>query len=159
MKILQDDLQQLEDQYHTEICRQQMAETHCELAKQEIETLKTKLNRKEEKAAGRKGMQLPGGASFLMSRDAMELWEQQKQERREKEQAEDEKQAAKAAFRIFKENPFDPRLRTHKIHKLSAAHGKTIYSVWIEADLRAVFYLEGSTVWSIDIGTHAIYRS
>jgi mRNA-degrading endonuclease YafQ of YafQ-DinJ toxin-antitoxin module len=69
-----------------------------------------------------------------------------------------QKQAAKAAFRIFKENPFDPRLRTHKIHKLSAAHGKTIYSAWIEADLRAVFYLEGSTVWSVDIGTHAIYR-
>jgi len=70
-----------------------------------------------------------------------------------------QKQAAKAAFRIFKQNPFDPRLRTHKIHNLSAAHGKTIYSVWIEADLRAVFYLEGSTVWSVDIGTHAIYRS
>jgi hypothetical protein len=50
-----------------------------------------------------------------------------------------QKQAAKAAFRIFKDNPFDPRLRTHKIHKLSAAHGKTIYSAWIEADLRAVF--------------------
>ena len=69
-----------------------------------------------------------------------------------------QKQVAKAAFRIFKQNPFDPRLRTHKIHKLSATHGKTIYSVWIESDLRAVFYLDGSTVWSIDIGTHAIYR-
>ena len=70
-----------------------------------------------------------------------------------------QKLAAKEAFRVFKQNPFDPRLRTHKIHNLSAAHGKTIYSVWIEADLRAVFYLEGSTVWSVDIGTHAIYRS
>ena len=70
-----------------------------------------------------------------------------------------QKQAAKAAFRIFKQNPFDPRLRTHKIHKLSAAHGKTVYAVWIESDLRAVFYLEGNTVWSVDIGTHAIYRS
>jgi len=69
-----------------------------------------------------------------------------------------QKQSAKAAFRIFKENPFDPRLRTHKIHKLSAVHGKTIYSACIEADLRAVFYLEGTTVWSVDIGTHAIYR-
>ncbi|MCE0522617.1 MAG: hypothetical protein LV480_06875 [Methylacidiphilales bacterium] len=69
-----------------------------------------------------------------------------------------QKQAAKAAFRVFKQNPFDPRLRTHKIHKLSSTHGKTIYSVWIEADLRAVFYLEGSTIWSVDIGTHDIYR-
>jgi mRNA-degrading endonuclease YafQ of YafQ-DinJ toxin-antitoxin module len=69
-----------------------------------------------------------------------------------------QKQAAKAAFRIFKGNPFDPRLRAHKIHKLSAAHGKTVYSAFIEADLRAVFYLDGNTVWSVDIGTHAIYR-
>ena len=70
-----------------------------------------------------------------------------------------QKRAAKAAFRIFKQNPFDPRLKTHKIHKLSAAHGKTIYSVSIEANLRAVFYLEGDTVWSVDIGTHDIYGS
>jgi hypothetical protein len=24
--------------------------------------------------------------------------------------------------------------------------------------LRAVFFVEGDTVWSVDIGTHAIYR-
>jgi len=69
-----------------------------------------------------------------------------------------QKQAAKAAYRIFKENPFDSRLRTHKIHRLSAASGKTIYAVWIEADLRAVFYLEGATLWSVNIGTHDVYR-
>ena len=70
-----------------------------------------------------------------------------------------QKKSAKEAFRIFREDPFDPRLRTHKIHKLSAAYGKTIYSVCIEGDLRAVFYLEGDTVWSVDIGSHAIYRA
>lgn len=70
----------------------------------------------------------------------------------------DQKRSAKAAFLVFKEDPFDPRLRTHKIHKLSAAYGKTIYAVYLEADLRAVFYVEGGTVWSVDIGTHAIYR-
>ncbi len=62
------------------------------------------------------------------------------------------------AFRIFKENPFDPRLRVHKIHKLSAQYGKTIYSVWIEDDLRAAFYIEGDIIWSVAIGSHAIYR-
>lgn len=62
------------------------------------------------------------------------------------------------AFGIFKVNPFDPRLRPHKIHKLSAAYGKTMHSVSIAGDLRAVFYIEGNTVWSVDIGTHAIYR-
>jgi mRNA-degrading endonuclease YafQ of YafQ-DinJ toxin-antitoxin module len=67
--------------------------------------------------------------------------------------------SAVKAYRIFKQNPFDPRLRTHKIHRLSAQYGKTIYSVCIEADLRAVFYLEGDTVWSVSIGTHSIYHS
>jgi mRNA-degrading endonuclease YafQ of YafQ-DinJ toxin-antitoxin module len=69
-----------------------------------------------------------------------------------------QKKSAKEAFRIFQQDPFDPRLRTHKIHKLTAAYGKTIYSVCIEGDLRAVFYIEGDTVWSVDIGSHAIYR-
>ena len=32
----------------------------------------------------------------------------------------DQQQAARQAFQIFKENLFDPRLRTHKIHRLSA---------------------------------------
>ena len=68
-----------------------------------------------------------------------------------------QQESAQAAWRIFKENPFDPRLRTHKIASLSARFGRTIHSVRIEGDLRAVFYLEGSNVVSVDIGTHAIY--
>jgi plasmid maintenance system killer protein len=70
-----------------------------------------------------------------------------------------QKQSAKRAFAIFKADPFDARLRTHKIHSLSARYQRTIYSVWIESDLRAVFYLEGDSVISVDIGTHAIYRT
>lgn len=70
----------------------------------------------------------------------------------------EQKRLAQSAFAIFKHNPFDPRLRPHKIHRLSAAYGKTIHSVVIAADLRAVFYVEGDIVWSVDIGTHAIYR-
>jgi len=70
----------------------------------------------------------------------------------------EERRLAAAAFKIFKQNPFDPRLRPHKIHKLSAAYGKTIHAVEIAGDLRAVFYVEGQTVWSVDIGDHRIYR-
>jgi hypothetical protein len=70
----------------------------------------------------------------------------------------DQYRAAIIAYKIFKQNPFDPRLRTHKIHRLSAQYGKTIYSVYVEADLRAAFYIEGDTVWSVAIGSHAIYR-
>jgi hypothetical protein len=70
----------------------------------------------------------------------------------------DQYRSAIEAYKVFKLNPFDPRLRPHKIHKLSALYGKTIYSVSIEADLRAAFYIEGDIVWSVAIGTHTIYR-
>ncbi len=49
-------------------------------------------------------------------------------------------------------------MRTHKIHHLSAHYGRTIYAVRIEGDLRAIFYLAGNTVVTVDIGSHAIYR-
>jgi len=49
-------------------------------------------------------------------------------------------------------------LRSHKIHKLSARFGRTIYAVEIEADLRVVFYLEADVVITVDIGAHTIYR-
>lgn len=70
-----------------------------------------------------------------------------------------QKVAAKRAFAIFKQNPFDPQLKPHKIHRLSSEYGVTIHAVCIEGDLRAVFYVEGDTVWSVDIGSHAIYRA
>jgi hypothetical protein len=69
-----------------------------------------------------------------------------------------QQEAARAVFRIFKLNPFDPRLRVHKIHRLSAHFGRTIYALDIAADLRAAFYIEGDTLWSVAIGTHAIYK-
>lgn len=41
-------------------------------------------------------------------------------------------------FVISKQNPFDPRLSSHKIQKLSARYGRVIYAPKIEADLRVV---------------------
>jgi hypothetical protein len=69
-----------------------------------------------------------------------------------------QKDSTRRAWIIFKENPFDPRLRTPKIHKLSSLYGKTIYAVDIEDNLRAVFFIEGNTVVTVDIGTHDIYK-
>jgi len=69
-----------------------------------------------------------------------------------------EKASVRYAWGIFKEDPFDFRLKTHKIHKLSAEANRTIFSVWIEDDLRAVFFINGDTVFTFDIGTHAIYK-
>ena len=69
-----------------------------------------------------------------------------------------QKESVRAAWAIFKVNPFDPRLGTHKIHRLSAAFKKTVHAVVIEGDLRVVFYLEGDVVFTFGIGTHDIYR-
>ena len=68
------------------------------------------------------------------------------------------KESTRRAWLIFRQDPFDPRLRVHKIHSLSARYKRTIYSVVIEGDLRVVFFIEGDTIWSVDIGTHALYR-
>lgn len=69
-----------------------------------------------------------------------------------------QKESARKTWGIFKEAPFDPRLRTHKIQRLSAQFGRTIYAVEIEGDLRSTFYLDGETVVSLIIGTHHIYK-
>jgi hypothetical protein len=69
-----------------------------------------------------------------------------------------DKASARNAWKIFKDNPFDSRLGTHKIQRLSAYYGRTIYAVRIEGDLRSTFYLDGETVISLTIGTHDIYR-
>jgi len=71
--------------------------------------------------------------------------------------ASSQKEPARRAWMIFKQNPFDPRLRPHKIHRLSAHYGRTIYAVDVEDDLRAVFYVERDCVVTVDIGTHDRY--
>ena len=70
----------------------------------------------------------------------------------------DQKASVREAWEIFKTDPFDPRLRSHKIHRLSALYKRTIYAAVIEADLRVLVYLEGETVWTVDVGTHDVYR-
>ena len=69
-----------------------------------------------------------------------------------------QKESVRKTWGLFKANPFDSRLGTHKIHRLSARFRNTIYSVVIEGDLRAVFYAEGNLVITVDIGTPAIYK-
>jgi Txe/YoeB family toxin of Txe-Axe toxin-antitoxin module len=66
--------------------------------------------------------------------------------------------SVRRAWEIFKADPFDPRLGAHKIHRLSAHYKTTIYSVRVEADLRVVFYLKGDEVWTLEIGTHDLYK-
>jgi len=69
-----------------------------------------------------------------------------------------QKESVRKAWEVFKVDPFDPRLRTHKIEKLSAHYKRTIYAVEIESNLRVIFYIEADVVVSVDIGDHRIYR-
>lgn len=69
-----------------------------------------------------------------------------------------QKQSAREAWEIFKENPFDARLKTHKIFALTGRASRTIWSSVIEGDLRVVFYIDGDTVFTVDIGTHDVYE-
>jgi hypothetical protein len=70
-----------------------------------------------------------------------------------------QKESARKVWLLFKEDPFDVRLRTHKIRRLSATYGRTMYAVEIEGDLRSLFYIDGETVVSVIIGTHDLYKS
>ena len=70
-----------------------------------------------------------------------------------------EQNAAFRAWLIFKKDPFDARLGTHKINSLSALYKRTVYAVEIERDFRAAFYIDGDTVFSVNIGSHGIYKT
>lgn len=70
-----------------------------------------------------------------------------------------QKDVTRDKFRIFRENPFDPRLRTHKIRSLSSVFNRTVHAAVVEKDLRAVFYIEADVVVTFNIGTHDIYKT
>lgn len=70
----------------------------------------------------------------------------------------EQKAAVREAWKVFKEDPFHPSLKSHKIHKLSAVAGETVYSAVIQSDLRVLFVLRGNLVYTLDVGTHDIYK-
>ena len=69
-----------------------------------------------------------------------------------------QKELVRSAWLKFRLNPFDPALGTHKIRTLSAKVGFPVYSVVLEKDLRALFYIEAEKVVTFEIGTHEVYR-
>ena len=55
---------------------------------------------------------------------------------------------------ILRKNPFDARLKTHKLHgKL-----KHLWSFSVDKDYRIIFELDSDDVIFLDIGTHDLYR-
>ena len=71
---------------------------------------------------------------------------------------EGQKQSTRKAWLVFKNDPFDPRLNVHRIARLSALARRTIHSATVEYDLRVLFYIERDTVFTVDIGNHAVYK-
>ena len=72
----------------------------------------------------------------------------------------EQKEKARQVWEIFKVNPFDPRLRTHKINRLSARFGTTVYSVHLEGGTAVhVFGNEDrDLVYTLTLGKHGEYK-
>jgi hypothetical protein len=70
-----------------------------------------------------------------------------------------QRERAREKYKLFKVDPFDSRLGTHQIERLSSLIKKTVWAVEIESNLRALFIKEGEIVTTLDIGTHDIYKA
>jgi hypothetical protein len=68
-----------------------------------------------------------------------------------------QKESVRRVWKIFNLDPFDPSLGSHKIQRLSAHYGKTIYSMVVEDDLRVLFFIEADVVKTLMVGTHDLY--
>ncbi|MDP3710804.1 MAG: type II toxin-antitoxin system mRNA interferase toxin, RelE/StbE family [bacterium] len=56
---------------------------------------------------------------------------------------------------IFRKNPADPRLKTHKLH----GHLKSYWSFGINNNYRVIFeFAEKGVVWFHSIGGHSVYQ-
>lgn len=65
------------------------------------------------------------------------------------------REQAKEKEKIFRNNPFDPTLRNHKLH----GKDKHAWAFWIDYNYRIKFiFLDGGEVLFLDIGTHDIYK-
>lgn len=65
------------------------------------------------------------------------------------------KQKAKEKERIFRQNPFDSRLKTHKLHGKECK----VWAFWIDYTYRIKFiFLKDGEILFLDVGTHDIYQ-
>ena len=65
------------------------------------------------------------------------------------------KEKAKEKESIFREDPFNPRLKTHKL----SGKDKGCWAFWIDNSYRIKFiFLSKREVLFLDVGTHDIYK-
>lgn len=63
--------------------------------------------------------------------------------------------SAEKKEKIFRKDPFDPRLKTHKL----SGKLKDFYSFSIDYQHRIIFeFANKDTIWFHSVGTHEIYR-
>lgn len=76
-------------------------------------------------------------------------------EKQYKKLPKDIKDLAKTRELIFRSNPFDPRLETHKLH----GKDREAWAFSINKSYRIKFiFLNGGKVLFLEIGTHDIYK-
>lgn len=66
----------------------------------------------------------------------------------------DVKLLAEEREKIFRKDPFDPKLKTHKL----SGRFKEYYSFSIDYQYRIIFEFNKKDVWFHSVGTHAIYK-
>ena len=67
----------------------------------------------------------------------------------------DVKNKAEIKEKIFRKNPFDPRLKTHKLH----GKEKEAWAFWVDYRYRIKFiFLNEEEVLFLDIGPHKVYK-
>lgn len=76
-------------------------------------------------------------------------------DRRYRKLPQEVKDRAKEKEVIFRNDPFDARLRTHKLH----GKDKDAWAFWIDYSYRIKFiFLNEEVVLFLDVGTHEVYN-
>ena len=85
----------------------------------------------------------------------MRIFYSSKFEREYRKLPEDIKKIAETKERIFRKNPFDPQLNTHKL----GGRLKSFLAFSINQKYRIIFeFVDQNTVWFHSVGDHAIYQ-
>ncbi|MEK7535713.1 MAG: type II toxin-antitoxin system mRNA interferase toxin, RelE/StbE family [Patescibacteria group bacterium] len=65
------------------------------------------------------------------------------------------KEEAKAKEKLFRQNPFDPKLGTHKLHGPLSDY----WAFWVNNRDRVIFeFGDKNEIWFYKIGDHSIYE-
>lgn len=85
----------------------------------------------------------------------MRIYYSSKFEREYKKLPKEIKKLAEEKEAIFRENPFDPQLNTHKLH----GHLKEYWVFSANNKYRIIFtFVKKDTVWFHSVGDHSVYQ-